>query len=288
MIDMKSGPFLWKAAATSDAEAQAAPSAVWGGITATLDWCEENYIVSTFVAEWWNTVSNLVIILLSWFGYQMAVKYELEPRFRASYLTLFVVGVGSAAFHCTLKYWAQMLDELPMIWTNSVFMYTIVEDSLRKRRRAVVFGCAALYSAIVSVVYVANKSVAFHETAYGAGVGFLVYKCYGHIRKFPNKTVLPWLLTRGLAFYGSAFVVWNIDNIFCARIRAARAALGWPLKEFLQLHAWWHAGTGIGTYMYIVFSSFVREFELGYDPVLGWRPIVPGIAVPYLIRRGPA
>jgi hypothetical protein len=61
----------------------------WGNITASVDWCElipiawlkplhdcwvhgcrceDNYVVSYYVAEWWNTVSNIVGILLGLVG----------------------------------------------------------------------------------------------------------------------------------------------------------------------------------------------------------------------------
>jgi dihydroceramidase len=40
----------------------------WGARTSTLDWCEENYIVSYFIAEFWNTLTNIVIIFTASLG----------------------------------------------------------------------------------------------------------------------------------------------------------------------------------------------------------------------------
>lgn len=34
-----------------------------------------------------------------------------------------LVGLGSIAFHCTLQYWAQMWDEVPMLWSILVWIY---------------------------------------------------------------------------------------------------------------------------------------------------------------------
>ena len=33
---------------------------VWGNPTALIDWCEENYVVTTYVAEFWNTLRSVL------------------------------------------------------------------------------------------------------------------------------------------------------------------------------------------------------------------------------------
>ena len=34
----------------------------WGDVDATIEWCERNYVVTPYVAEWWNTVTSLVVL----------------------------------------------------------------------------------------------------------------------------------------------------------------------------------------------------------------------------------
>lgn len=46
-----------------------------------------------------------------------------------------------------------------------------------------------------------------------------------------------------LAFFGAVsfvwgYVLWNIDNEFCAELRSARDAVGMPLGFVLELHGW--------------------------------------------------
>ena len=48
---------------------------------------------------------------------------QLELKFWASYIGVFVIGLGSVAFHGTLLRWGQVLDEVPMLWASLCFLY---------------------------------------------------------------------------------------------------------------------------------------------------------------------
>ncbi len=88
----------------------------WGRPTATIDWCEANYVVSYYVAEWWNTLSNVALLVLGVYGVRMCLREGMRDN--VDLLLLFgliaVVGIGSAAFHGTLLKTSQQLDETPM------------------------------------------------------------------------------------------------------------------------------------------------------------------------------
>ena len=36
----------------------------WGPVTSSIDWCEENYVQSYYIAEFWNTITNAGFIAL--------------------------------------------------------------------------------------------------------------------------------------------------------------------------------------------------------------------------------
>ena len=71
----------------------------------------------------------MVFIALALFGARNSSTQGLPFRYTLTYLGIAFVGIGSLAFHATLLYEAQLLDELPMIYTSLVLSYCILEDS---------------------------------------------------------------------------------------------------------------------------------------------------------------
>ena len=100
-----------------------------------------------YVAEFWSTITNLVLIFTGIWGIYETRKQGFELRYhkwirirqyeqnlkvrcyivivkccmiifryQLIFCSLLAVGVGSWLFHMTLKYEMQLLDELPMIW----------------------------------------------------------------------------------------------------------------------------------------------------------------------------
>ena len=70
----------------------------WGPVASSIDWCERNYVVSFYVAEMFNTFSNLGLAGLGLFGAAAAWRGGLEPRFIMTHAGTALVGFGSAAF----------------------------------------------------------------------------------------------------------------------------------------------------------------------------------------------
>lgn len=97
---------------------------VWGPATSTLDWCEENHIVSPYIAEYFNTLSNLNYIFLGLLGLYSCYSTRSELR---NYLSvggaILTIGTGSFLFHMTLLYEMQLCDELPMLYGYVVPAY---------------------------------------------------------------------------------------------------------------------------------------------------------------------
>ena len=59
--------------------------------------------VSWYIAEFYNTVTNLAMIILGGYGLYQVLRNNLEKRFLFSHMMLMIVGVGSTMFHMTLQ-----------------------------------------------------------------------------------------------------------------------------------------------------------------------------------------
>lgn len=76
----------------------------WGPITASTEWCEKNYEVTPYVAEFYNTISNIPSIILALIGLHYAISQKFERRFSVLHLSTIALSIGSSLFHATLKY----------------------------------------------------------------------------------------------------------------------------------------------------------------------------------------
>lgn len=92
-----------------------AKAADYGNHTSTIDWCELNYTHSPYIAEFYNTLTNLPSILLGIWGCYGTLRGGVRKRYALGYLGLTGIGLGSFGFHASLKWEWQLLDELPMV-----------------------------------------------------------------------------------------------------------------------------------------------------------------------------
>eukprot|EP00088_Acartia_fossae_P008315 TRINITY_DN13963_c0_g1_i1.p1 TRINITY_DN13963_c0_g1~~TRINITY_DN13963_c0_g1_i1.p1 ORF type:complete len:265 (-),score=4.86 TRINITY_DN13963_c0_g1_i1:257-1051(-) len=241
---------------------------VWSPRTASIDWCEENYQITPWVAEFWNTVSNISMIIPPLYGIYSCYKLGLETRYVLSYLLFLMVGIGSTLFHMTLKYPMQLLDELPMIYTTCMFIYAlaVVKEGPGKQRKGVIAGLI-LYAIAFTVIYAVHSNPLIHEVMYGILVFFLIFQAFYLMYHETNSTSNK-LAFVGVMMYAIAFLLWNIDNNFCHHLKKFRGGVSYPVGVLSELHAWWHLLVGYSTYLHIIFSSHYRLKQLKRNPAL--------------------
>jgi len=92
-----------------------------------------------------------------------------------------------------------------------------------------------------------------------------------------------WMIGVGLSLFLGGFLIWNLDNFHCSTIRRWRHEVGLPWGILLEGHGWWHLGTGIGAYFYMVWGIWLRhclnerqdEYELSWPSIFSLPDIVP-------------
>jgi dihydroceramidase len=211
----------------------------------TVNWCEADYVMSDYVAEFWNTLSSGAIVLAGLLG---SSKYRDESVFKA--LTL--VGIGSVIFHATLSPWGQMLDEIPMVVVILKLIENTFPRSLGKLLR-VAGGLLTLALVITSHNQHIFGSFEFYlfQSTYvilcGAFAIATLFQC--HQGSIPE--VHAERFYRGAQLFLIAWVLWLLEQRFCASISTL------PIP--LQLHACWHVLSAWGAHELAVFSVEVKE-----------------------------
>lgn len=221
-------------------------SEFWGTPTATIDWCEANYEVTTYIAEFWNTISNLIMILLPIYGLYWSIKqkrnkkklnnFVIRNSTLAVYFALMMIGSGSWLFHMTLLYPMQLLDELPMIYGFGFGLYALfdilesayqlendangVEKHTNLPSRLTVFMLIVLYCLFVTFIYVLVWSdPLFHQIAFGIMVAMVIVLGYKTLSMYKLSKKLYIL---ALTYLILAFGFWNLDNNFCGHLKKYR------------------------------------------------------------------
>ena len=230
------------------------PVGFWGAPTASIDWCEQNYAVLPWIAEFWNTLSSLAIVGA---GVAGLFSRRFGAEIRVAFGLLVMVGLGSVAFHGTLRFELQMLDELPMLYLVTWLVWLLVENGpVRRLGRW-------FPAALVGYVLLATAGATFNRghtqfLAFHLGFGTLEIFCL--LR-------LSWLALRrenapvrrrfglGLLAYAAGIAVWFVDLKDCALVSVTMPAHGIPNP---QLHAWWHVLVSLGFFLLLSVLSFDR------------------------------
>ncbi|KAK8033989.1 dihydroceramidase [Apiospora rasikravindrae] len=235
---------------------------VWGPPTSWANFCEEDYGVTRYTAEFINTLSNIAYVY-------MALSYPgrhgqpgLFLNLDSMSLSMILVGVTSTIFHGTLLLNAQLADELSMLVLATAILhrlYTIGRSPFAKQTATLFLFSSTLG---LAVAYVKSGNVMYHVTIFGAQLTciwprtlYLIVseketeKRAKHLRQF----------AKAIAALAIGYALWHIDLEFCDLLRRWRLALGAPWSFILEFHGWWHVLTAIGAIEYI---KLVRELCL--------------------------
>jgi dihydroceramidase len=231
----------------------------WGKPTAMIDWCEPNYEYSFYIAEFWNTISNLLFVLLGIFGLCQTLKQGFEWRFHMQFLGVIITGVGSAMFHGTLQLVHQQCDETPMVWTMLIAIYIIYDKEIRDAglKDKVVIPTLIGLGIAFAVAHAYFRSNIMFQVIFGTLATLNSVRLCMHYNqtKDPRARAVARCYVRNSLI---GFTLWLTDLNMCHHIEQL------PVNP--QGHAWWHLFMGIASYYGPLFMQYIRYEQLQRNP----------------------
>ncbi|KAJ5183643.1 ceramidase [Penicillium capsulatum] len=268
----------------------------WSPVTSTLNWCEEDYYATIYSAEVVNALTNLLFMWLGIRGILSCRRNQHDQVFLVALCGYLLVGTGSFLFHSTLKYPMQLVDELSMIYTTCLMCYASFSYSRPVIVRVVLAVALTAMSVFITLYYHYIQDPLFHQNAYAILTTVVVLRSMHTMevtlrpkwrhsterdRLEREKKGLPvptkerqqyendrdtqtlktmWIMVGyGLSMFLGGFLLWNLDNGFCSKLRRWRREVGLPWGIVLEGHGWWHIMTGIGAYLYIMWGIWLRH-----------------------------
>lgn len=244
-------------------------SSFWGPVTSTIELCEENYAHSSYIAEFYNTLSNIPCFLLALIGLINALSQRFEKRFSVLHISNMILSIGSMVFHATLQLVLQQSDETPMVWEMLLYMYVLYSPDWHYRSTMPTF--LVFYGATFAAVHFFIRfgiGFKFHYIVLCLLCVPRMYKYYIHTKDKAAKRLAH--LYVATILLGS--LCWLFDRVFCKKF------MHWYINP--QGHAWWHVLMGFNSYFANTFLMFCRAQQLGWEPqVRHWLGLFPYVKV---------
>ncbi|QPC58122.1 hypothetical protein HYE67_000353 [Fusarium culmorum] len=215
---------------------------VWGPQTSYLNFCEEDYIVTRYIAEFINTLSSLAYSQLC----AVYHIYLLTP--------LVVYGIYGLA----------SCDKFPT-----------VSASFYIRTKLVGLALSTLFTAVM-ITHVVLDEFLLHAISFGLGVLIIARRSLQIISQrtldLDTRCDLRNISIAGITFFIFGYIVWLIDDWACRYLTDIRHTVGLPFAFLFELHGWWHFFTAIGGYIAVIVVDSITLNEKVDNPTsrLAW------------------
>lgn len=246
-----------------------------------VDWCEENYSYSPLIAEFFNTVSNALFLVMPPFLMHLhkPYSYSMGPGIQVIWVLLIVVGASSAYFHATLSLLGQLLDEVAILWVVMAgfamwFPKAAMPPQVKDKRGRRTF------INMVIVLTILSTSLGFLQPAFNAfflmtlGVPSICMLMY-NLRKEPDNRTRS-LGRRCILLWVLAVACWINDRLLCD---------AWTSMGFPYLHGFWHVLIFLAAYTGVVLFAYfdVKNHNPYETPEIRYWPVNTfELGVPYV------
>lgn len=214
---------------------------------ALFDWCETNYEISDYIAEFFNTITNSIYVIVGIWTFLEFNNNNIFSRLQYCGIALILVGLGSFAYHGTITRWGQACDELAILYWEVSVLFSLFEKSQSFFNKWYFYLLLAIletalywqmdkYPVIGWAIY-----HPLHTAIDLSSFGILYYKTNYQY----NCTVGNQLFKNGVILIVIAFISWGLDMWFCDIFRNYYLhAFGWHLFSGMAI-AHFHLGLAL-------------------------------------------
>jgi dihydroceramidase len=237
----------------------------WSPSTSSIDWCERNYVITKYIAEFWNCMSSFVMCILAGILIIRGLYNRIEKRFLLLSLSFGLVGFGSAYFHGTLTHVGQMADELPMVYSMIIWWFILYRmDKFKKLNNKlflfdilILFGI--FYGVLCTYIHSLKTFVIIFQLHFTLMVlGGIIKLIYLYQKMQYHINSIMYLIMAYVGLLIPAIICWIIDQQLCERMN--------DIGGFNpQLHAWWHIICAIDCHVGIVCGEAMRFLSIKYQ-----------------------
>jgi alkaline ceramidase len=248
-----------------------------------VDWCEDNYTVSPYIAEFVNTISNILFLILPPVLMSLHKPYanKCGPGIHIVWVLLIVVGLSSAYFHATLSLLGQLLDEMAILWVvmagfslwypRAALPGSWKTDPEGRRKFSVVCMLGATLATFLGFIQPVVNAFFLFTLSVPASVLLALQL------KVESDARVVSLGKRSLLLWSLAIFCWVNDRMFCEF---------WSGIGFPYLHGFWHILIFLASYTAIVLFAYfeVKNHIPGESPILRYYPVDEWqFGIPYVI-----
>jgi len=291
-------------------------------LTSSINFCEDDFADSRWIAEPSNTMSSLVsycpLALWGLYGIpsqEWRCRKAGRIRFGVAYATLLCIGVGSTLLHALLTASAQGGDELPMLWFMASLSFISLDIILqrcqinlsalistfifgRDPQRAQKEGRWFLHlllsgSAVVATsIYLLSREnflpfyIMFVLYSVTATIGLIIicfFLKWNDDVQFRSDVLLPLAVCTGWTAIAS-ISCWVCEMLYCSSARDSNnELLRWVFNR--GIHAFWHCSSALLAWLLIQAMLAGQGLQRGWgEPQLQCCPMV---GVPYVTFSKP-
>lgn len=216
-------------------------SQYWGEYDTNIRFCERNYYQSQYISEYYNTYSNILFILLP--IHLIRLKCDINLIY-----TMVGIGIGSALFHATTRYYSEFIYEF--------FMFIILMMYNWKLYNILGFiWCPNILSLVYILYFLYIKSnyyTFFHLVVFISAI--FIYLQLAQYYKYSKNIIAKKLIKRSLYCLIIGIIFWIIDQYYVVHNSC------YKISWIEICHPLWHVCTALCVYYLIIVHKLIVSY----------------------------